>query len=124
MEDPAGGVSLMPQHEGPWAVWLPLQRQRRREDKEGRGLAGGAAGLGAASDALDLLRQSGAVTAGAGAHFLEAAEVTGGAGWNTLTFFDGCRGTAASCPEDRGRVAFSAGHGVVVGVASGGGGPV
>jgi hypothetical protein len=124
MEDPAGGVSLMPRRVGPWTVCLPLRRRRRREDEEGRGLTGGAASLRAASDALVLSRRSGAATAGAGARFFEAAEVTGGAGWNTLAFFDGCGGTAASCPEDRGRAAFSAGRGVAVGVASRGGGPV
>jgi hypothetical protein len=70
-------------------------------------LAGGAAGLGAASVALDLSRRGGAATAEAGACFLEAVDITGGAGWNALAFFDGCGGTAASCPEDRGRAAFS-----------------
>jgi hypothetical protein len=81
MEDPAGGVSLMPRREGPWAVCLPLHRQQRRKDKEngGEGVAG-TAGLRAASAALVVLRRGGAATAEAGARFFEAAGLMGGAG--------------------------------------------
>jgi hypothetical protein len=58
MEDPAGGVNLMPRREGPWAVCLPLCHRRQREDKEGEGLAVGAAGLRvAAAVALMLSRR-------------------------------------------------------------------
>jgi hypothetical protein len=39
MEDPAGGVSLMPRRVGPWMVCLPLRHRRRCEDEEEKGLA-------------------------------------------------------------------------------------
>jgi hypothetical protein len=111
MEDPAGGVSLIPWREGPWVVCLPLRRLRRREDEEDEGEgAAGVAGLRAASAALVVSRRGGAATAGAGARLFEAAGLIGGAGWN-LTLLAFCGVTAVSMSAGRGRVADCTGGG-------------